>query len=38
MDVGLYFQIFMYILMAATFVTLVLVFLYEFYGREEKAS
>lgn len=38
MDIGAYFEILKYVLMAATFVVLVLIFLYIFYGREEKKS
>jgi hypothetical protein len=36
MDVGAYFAILEYVLMATTFVVLVLIFLYAFYGKEEK--
>jgi len=36
MSVGEYFEILKYVLMASTFVTLVLIFLYAFYGKEEK--
>jgi hypothetical protein len=36
MDIGAYFEILKYVLMAATFVVLVLVFLHLFYGKEEK--
>jgi hypothetical protein len=38
MDIGAYFQTLIYLLMTATFVVLVLIFLYAFYGKEEKAS
>ena len=38
MDVGAYFEILKYVLMASTFVVLFLVFLYTFVGKEEKAS
>jgi len=38
MDLGAYFELLKYILMTATFVALVLIFLHVFYGREEKAS
>jgi hypothetical protein len=38
MDIGAYFELLKLILMAATFVTLVLIFLYNFYGEEEKKS
>ena len=38
MDIGAYFEILKYILMTATLVVLVLIFLYAFYGKEEKAS
>jgi hypothetical protein len=36
MDIGAYFELLKYVLMAATFVVLVLVFLHMFYGKEEK--
>ena len=36
MDIGAYFQLIIYMLMTATFVVLVLVFLNLFYGKEEK--
>jgi hypothetical protein len=36
MDIGAYFQLIIYMLMTATFVVLVLVFLDLFYGKEEK--
>jgi hypothetical protein len=36
MDVGAYFEILKYVLMTATFVALVLIFLYVFYGEETK--
>jgi hypothetical protein len=36
MDLGAYFLILQYVLMIATFIALVLVFLYVFYGKEEK--
>jgi len=38
MSIGAYFEIFKYIIMTATFVALVLIFLYMFYGKEEKSS
>jgi len=38
MDLGLYFEILKYILMTATFVALALIFLYIYYGKEEKAE
>jgi ABC-type multidrug transport system permease subunit len=38
MDIGAYFETIKYLLMAATFVALVLIFLYSFYGKEEKES
>jgi hypothetical protein len=38
MDIGAYFEILKYVLMMATFVVLVLIFLHIFYGREEKKS
>lgn len=36
MDLASYFTMMEYILVIATFVALVLIFLYAFYGREEK--
>jgi hypothetical protein len=36
MDIGAYFEILKYLLMTATFVVLVLIFLYVFYGEDEK--
>ena len=36
MDLGAYFNIIEYVLMTATFVVLVLIFLYVFYGEEKK--
>ena len=36
MSIGEYFEILKYLLMAATFIVLVLIFLYAFYGKEEK--
>jgi hypothetical protein len=38
MDIGAYFQIFLYILMTITFLALILIFLQSFYGKEEKES
>ena len=38
MDIGAYFEILKYLLMTATFVALVLIFLYAYYGKEEKTS
>ena len=38
MGIGEYFEILKYILMTATFVALVLIFLYVFYGKEEETS
>jgi len=38
MDIGVYFETLKFILMAATFITLVLIFLYVLYGKEEKTS
>jgi hypothetical protein len=38
MDIGAYFEVLKYILMTATFIALVLIFLYAFYGKEEKTS
>jgi hypothetical protein len=36
MNVGEYFEILKYVLMAATLIALVLIFIYAFYGKEEK--
>ncbi len=36
MSVGEYFEILKYILMGATFIALILIFLYSYYGKEEK--
>ena len=38
MDLGAYFVTIEYFLMAATFIVLVLIFLYMFYGREEEQA
>jgi len=38
MDLGAYFTTIQYILMAATFVALVLIFLYTYYGKEEEQA
>jgi hypothetical protein len=38
MNIGAYFEILKYTIMTATFVALVLIFLYMFYGKEEKTS
>ena len=38
MDIGAYFEVLKYVLMTATLVTLVLIFLYMLYGKEEKKS
>jgi len=38
MDIGEYFTIIQYVLMTITFVALILIFLYAFYGEEEKKS
>lgn len=38
MSIGEYFELIKYVLMGATFVALVLIFLYAFYGKEEKTS
>jgi hypothetical protein len=38
MDLGAYFQTFQYIIMAATFVAIVLIFLYIYVGKEEQKS
>lgn len=36
MQIGEYFTLLMYVMMAATFIALVLIFLHMFYGKEEK--
>jgi preprotein translocase subunit SecE len=36
MDIGAYFELLKYTLMVASFVVLVLIFLYVLYGKEEK--
>jgi hypothetical protein len=36
MDVGAYFEVLQYVLMTATFIALVLIFLYVFLGEEKK--
>ncbi len=38
MDIAGYFEILKYILMGATFVVLVLIFLYVLYGKDEKEA
>jgi len=38
MNIAPYFEIIKYVLITATFVTLVLIFLYMLYGKEEKTS
>jgi hypothetical protein len=38
MDIGGYFELVKYILMTATFVVLVLIFLHVFYGKEGKTD
>jgi len=38
MDLGAYFIILQYVLMAATFIALVLIFLYMYYGKEEEQT
>jgi len=38
MDIGAYFELVKYILMTASFVVLVLIFLHVFYGKEEKTD
>lgn len=38
MDLGEYFVILKYLLVGATFITLIIIFLYILYGKEEKAS
>lgn len=36
MELGEYFELLKYVMMAATFIALALIFLYVFYGKEEK--
>jgi hypothetical protein len=38
MDIGAFFEMFKYILMTGTFVALFLIFLYTFFGKDEKKS
>ena len=38
MNIGAYFEILKYTLMTVTFVVLVLIFLYTYYGKEEKTG
>jgi hypothetical protein len=38
MDIASYFELVKYTMMAATFIVLVLVFLYVMYGKEDKES
>jgi hypothetical protein len=38
MDLGAYFTTLEYVLMGATFVALILIFLYLYYGKEEEQS
>jgi len=38
MDIASYFELVKYVMMAATFVVLVLIFLYVMYGKDEKES
>ena len=38
MDLGAYFTTLEYVLMGATFVALILIFLYVYYGKEEEQS
>jgi hypothetical protein len=38
MDVAAYFEILKYVLMTATFIALILIFLYIYYGKEEQKS
>jgi hypothetical protein len=38
MDIGAYFELLKYVLMTATFVVLILIFLYVLYGKEEKET
>jgi hypothetical protein len=36
MEIGEYFTLLQYVMVVATFIALVLIFLYVFYGKEEK--
>jgi hypothetical protein len=36
MEIGEYFELLKYVMMTATFIVLALIFLYMFYGKEEK--
>ena len=38
MGIGEYFELLKYVLMTVAFIVLVLIFLYMFYGKEEKTS
>jgi hypothetical protein len=38
MGIGEYFELLKYVLMTVAFIVLVLIFLYMFYGKEEKPS
>jgi hypothetical protein len=38
MDLGAYFVTLQYVLMGSTFIALVLIFLYAYYGREEEKT
>ncbi len=38
MNIGAYFETLKYLLMTATFIALVLIFLYMLYGKEEKQA
>jgi hypothetical protein len=38
MDLGAYFVTLQYVLMATTFIVLVLIFLYTYYGKEEEQA
>jgi hypothetical protein len=38
MDLGAYFQILQYLLMGSTFIALLLIFLYAYYGKEEEQT
>ena len=38
MDLGAYFTTLEYVLMGATFIALVLIFLYAYYGKEEQSA
>lgn len=38
MNIGAYFETLKYVLMTATFIALILIFLYMLYGKEEKQA